>query len=321
MTKQSWALVPVGALLLAGCGVQHPAHPPAARKPHVATRPKVIAHPKAKARPRRTHTVKPTPAPKPKTKSKAQTTTTLPPKVGSSTTTTTTEGGTTTITKTIIVGQKTTSILQSTTSDALPTANYTLGSSYASSGSSAQSSFNALWASRHETPPALPVPIESAAIPWLSSTTWAVVPEGIPDPANAGTVLWFGESTTPNHWTWIPSDTANPPNPKLPVPFKEELQWADDLALNVPWSGGFLAGSDPWNSITGQVQLPVGWNFTIFDGTMNLFTWDPSTHYSPLYYAPWSIWSNANAKTGAQALNQISASAKSLAKTVFVAQP
>lgn len=261
------------------------------------------------------------PKPHPKAKPHATTsTTTLPPKVGSTTTTTKTVGNTTTITKTTVVGSTSTSIQQPTTSNALPTASYTIGSSFASSGSSALAAFDALWTTRHETPPMLPVAIETASVPWLPSTTWAVVPEGIPDPANSGRILWFGESTTPDHWLWIPSDTANPPNPKLPVAMADTLQWADDLALNVQGPSG-LGGMHPWSAVTGTVTLPQGWSFVSYDGSVNAWVWDPSTHYSPLYYAPWTIWSKSNATNGDHALNQILASSKPLAQTVAVSQP
>jgi hypothetical protein len=291
-----WALIPASALILAGCGIQHPA--PNSSVPHPAH-----------------HRFRPKPSPKerptPKTLPSAQT-----PKVGSSTTTTKTVGNTTTITKTTIVGSTSTSTLIPLKSDALPVTNYAIGLTFTSIGASPLAAFDRLWTTRHHTPPALPVPLNTITVPWAKGTQWTILPEAIPDPEAGGNIFWAGVSTTPDHWTWIPSDTANNPNPHLPLPLHETMQWAQDLALNGSGPNAPMGGNIPWASVTGTVQMPIGWSWASFNGSINLFVWDPSEKYADLYYAPWTIWSAHNATTGNGSLDQITPDHGTLAQVL-----
>ena len=243
------------------------------------------------------------------------------PKVGSTTTTTVTHGNTTTITKTTVVGSTTTSILTPTpTTPAIPGGKeYTIGMSFPSSGSTATAAFDALWTARHETPPTLPALIQTAAVPWQPGTTWALVPIGLADPSNGGPILWFGQSSTPGKWTWIPTEVASAIPSSLPFAVRQTLQWADDLALNQPGPTNLL-GPNAWSAVTGQVQLPVAWSLQAQGSTLNVWVWDPSTHYTPLYYAPWTIWTAQNRSTGHQALDQIAAAPVPPAKAVLTDQ-
>lgn len=228
------------------------------------------------------------------------------PKVGQTTTTVSHHGGTTTITKTTIVGSTTTSTLAPTpATPAIPgNASYTIGMSFPSSGSTATAAFAALWTAHKETPPTLAAPIQTAAVPWKSGTTWALVPIGLPDPSAGGPILWFGEFSSSGHWTWIPVDVAGAIPTNLPLPVRQTLQWADDLALDVPGPANLL-GPNAWSAVTGQVQLPVGWSIQTQRNAVNVWVWDPSTKYSPLYFAPQGQWSAQNQATGHQALSQI----------------
>ena len=283
--KHGLVLIPASAFLLAGCGIQHPTPKHPAPKPtHHITRPKLT----------------PKERPKPKSLPSVQA-----PKVGSTTTTTVTRGDVTTITKTTVIGSTSTSTLIPLKSDALPVANYAIGMTFASTGSSPLVAFDSLWTARHHTPPTLPVPLSTIAVPWAKTTQWAIASEAIPDPEQGGDILWAGISTTPDHWTWIPSDTANNPNPHLPLPLKDTLQWAQDLALNGSGPTAPMGGNIPWASVTGTVQMPVGWSWASYNGSINAWVWDPSEKYSSLYYAPWTIWNAKNATTGNGVLDQI----------------
>jgi len=285
MKRNPWVLIPASAFLLAGCGIQHsPPKHPVPKPTHHRTRSQPT--PKKRSTPKSLPSVQ-------------------APKVGSTTTTTVTQGDTTTITKTTVIGSTSTSTLIPLKSDALPVANYAIGLTFASTGSSPLAAFDSLWTSRHHTPPTLPVPLSTINVPWAKTTQWTIVPEAIPDPEAGGNVLWAGVSTTPDHWTWIPSDTANNPNPHLPLPLRDTLQWAQDLALDGPGPNAPLGGNIPWNTVTGTVQMPIGWSWASFNGSINLFVWDPSEKYSDLYYAPWTIWSAQNATTGNGSLDQI----------------
>ncbi|MDA8204760.1 MAG: hypothetical protein M0Z36_01730 [Thermaerobacter sp.] len=239
------------------------------------------------------------------------------PKVGSTTITTVTRGNTTTITKTTVVGATNTSILKpQPTTPAIPGGKaYTIGMSFPSSGSTATAAFDALWTARHETPPTLAAPIQTAAVPWQSGTTWALVPIGLPDPSNGGPILWFGESSTAGKWTWIPTDVQSASPANLPLPIRQTLQWADNLAFNIPGPANLL-GPHPWSTVTGQVNLPVAWSLQAQGNALNVWVWDPSTHYSPLYFAPQGLWTAANATTGHHALDQIVAVPLPLSKAV-----
>ena len=306
-----WTVIPASAILLAGCGIQHTAKHPAPKPIHRTTRPK----PTPKERPK--------PRPKPKTESLQA------PKVGTTTITKKTVGNTTTITKTTVVGSTTTSILQPTTSHALPTHGYTVGETFPSTGSSALSAFDALWTTRHHTPPPLPVPIQTVAVPWLSGTQWAVIPQAMADPSQGGPILWFGESTKPNQWTWIPDDLAGQIPHILPLPMRDTLQWAVDLAFDMPGPHGLL-GPAPWSAVTGTVKMPVGWTLQAIPtggfwpgspGGLTIKAWDPSTQYSPLYFAPVGNWTRTNAATGKAALLEIMHSAVSLRQVLAPPPP
>lgn len=261
-----------------------------------------VAHPRPKPR-------RPTPA---RTRPPIQA-----PKAGSTTTIIRHHGGTETITRTTVIGQTDTSTLAAPpTTPGIPgQVAYRAGLSFFSTGSLPAAAFAALWTARHETPPRLAAPIQSVMVPWAHSTTWAVVPVGLPDPAQGGAILWAGVSSQRDQWMWIPDDVAAAVNPALPRPLGQTLQWAEDLALNAPGPANLL-GMHSWASVTGQVQAPAGWSVQAIGPTLITTVWDPSTHYTPLYFAPEGIWSAENATTGHHALSQIVAAAVPLPKAV-----
>jgi hypothetical protein len=159
-------------------------------------------------------------------------------------------------------------------------------------------------------------------VPWAPHTQWTIDPEAIADPEAGGAIFWAGISTQPDHWTWIPSDTATVPNPALPLPLRDGLQWAMNLALNAPHTAlPGLGGNIPWSTIAGRVGKPVGWSWVAYDGSLNLDVWDPSQTIAHVYDAPWSIWTAANAQTGDHALDQLIANHGPLAAVVHVITP
>ncbi len=244
----------------------------------------------------------------------------LPPQVGSITIRVVHEkNGNIHIFKTIVVGSTTTSLSKPLLSDALPTAGYTIGETFHSTGASPTAAFDALWTARRKPPPTLAASIQTAAVPWLAHTTWALVPVGLADPSQGGIILWFGQSTAKGHWTWIPVDGAGAIPGNLPYPLRATLQWGDDLATNAPGPSNLL-GMHPWASVAGQVQPPAAWSLQTQGATLNVWVWCPSTHYTPLYFAPWGIWTQTNAVNGHQALDQISAAAVALPKAVLANQ-
>ena len=312
MTKSfRWMVVPASGILLAGCGVQ----------PHRSASPAPAPHSHLPTIPNRPSQSATRPPAGQKSPSKPKTTSLQAPKVGTTTVTKTTTGHTTTITKTTVVGSTSTTILQSTHSDALPVISYTIGQTFASTGATALAAFDALWTVRHRNPPRLPVPMEVITVPWKPATQWAIVPEAIADPAQSGAIFWAGIRTGSRQWTWIPSDTANAPNPHLPLVLRDTLYWAQDLALNAPGPSAPLGGNIPWANVTGTVKMPAGWSWVAYGGSINAWAWDPSVKQTSVYYAPWTIWNRSNATTGYRALDQILASGKPLAQTVAVSAP
>lgn len=241
------------------------------------------------------------------------------PKVGSTSTTITHHGGATTATiiKSTVVGSTTTSTLAPPpATPGIPgQVGYRGGLTFSSTGDSPSVAFAALWRAHREPPPHLAAPIQTVAVPWANGTTWALVPVGLADPAQGGAVLWAGVSSQPHHWVWIPNEVAAAVNPALPFPVRQTLQWAADLALDAPGPANLL-GQHSWASVTGQVQPPAGWSIQAVGQTLLIEAWDPSAHYTPLYFAPEGIWTQANATTGHQALGQIVAAAVPLPKAV-----
>lgn len=111
-----------------------------------------------------------------------------PPKVGSTTVTVTHHDGHIHITKTIVVGVQNDNLTKPTISNALPSATYTRGESFASSGSTVTAAFDALWTAKHKTSPHLAAAIQTASGPAHSARRRPPPPMGLwPLPAAQAT--------------------------------------------------------------------------------------------------------------------------------------
>ena len=145
-------------------------------------------------------------------------------------------------------------------------------------------------------------PHHTVAVPWLSHTPWAFVPQAV-----QGT-LWFGQKSG-SAWHWIPSVLPAQLSRQLPLPVYDALQWADDLHANQP--GPKLPGTISWSGIAGQVGEPVGWTVHILSAnqspiggqTLALTIWVPSeTGMFHGVYGLETVWNAHNAHTGQGAL-------------------